>query len=110
MNNKTLLNFLEEVSTPMNSNIINLPNGNSVACLEVRGTATSFSFKLQGIVDLKNEDDWSDIAYVSSTFTSGTNITEKGKYDFGVDGFSKIRVVLSSISGGNITVFGKAGA
>ena len=109
MRSMIALPFLSEVTAPTTSVTFDKSEGNSLACLEIYGTATSFSLKLQGIMDRKNTNGWSDIGYVSSTFTTGTDITTKGKYDFSIDGYSKLQVVLSAVSGGNLIVWGKAG-
>ena len=76
---------------------------------EVYGTATAFSLKVQGIMDTDNLSSWTDIGWYNSVFEKGTNIVSKGIYTIPIYSIFKTRIVISSISGGNLTVFGKVG-
>ena len=76
--------------------------------IEVYGTATAIDLKVQGVVDANNIT-FSDISWKKSDGTTGTNIVAEGVYIINVSGLSKIQVVVDTITGGNITVFGKLG-
>ncbi len=76
--------------------------------IQVEGTFTSATVKVQGVVD-ENSTDWQDIAAIDltdlSTKTSG--ITETGVYQAPIDSFNKVRVNVTAVSGGNISVYGQ---
>lgn len=76
--------------------------------IQVEGTFTSATVKVQGVVD-ENSTDWQDIAVIDltdlSTKTSG--ITATGVYQAPIDSFNKVRVNVTAVSGGNISVYGQ---
>lgn len=76
--------------------------------LQVSGTFTSATVKVQGVVD-ENSTDWVDIGAIDlsdlSTETSG--ITAKGVYEIAIESFNKVRVNVTAVSGGNISVYGQ---
>ena len=100
--------FFNTITTSGTSETLSNIRGDSLI-LESYGTATAFSFKVQGIVDSNNTSSWTDLGFYTSTGTTGINITTSGIYNIPINGIGKIRIVLASISGGNLTVFGKVG-
>ena len=76
--------------------------------IEVYGTATAIDLNVQGVVDANNLT-FSDISWKKSDGTTGTSIVSKGVYIINVSGLSKIQVVANTVTGGNVTVFGKLG-
>lgn len=109
MNNLKDFSFFKGVTTTGTSNVLVTANRGETLTIEVYGTATSFSLKVQGIVDADNANSWTDIGWYNTVFEKGTNITIKGIYTIPVYSIFKTRIVIESISGGNLTVFGKVG-
>jgi len=84
-----------------------LPTLTSQFVVEVRGSS-SMSLKIYGGCS-KNEDDEPETLLAcidSSDFSTKTEITQAGIYNYAVDGIYTIKAVLS---GDNVTVLGKAG-
>lgn len=79
-----------------------------VMSVEVRGAAT-FTLKLQGRTDLLNGGVWEDLAAIKlSDFSVSTEIKQTGIYEIGIEGLQEIRANITSISGGDLTVLGRA--
>ena len=74
--------------------------------LQVDGDATNFSFQVLGCSDMGSKD-----FYVLNGFKTNFDlidtVSEKGIYTFGIEGISKIKVNLASITGGSLSVFGR---
>ena len=74
--------------------------------LQVTGTFSSATVKVQGTVDVDSSD-WVDIIAIDlsdmSTETSG--ITAKGIYQIPIESLCKVRVNVTAVSGGNISVY-----
>lgn len=107
-----VLKFFENVSAT-GASIKALPTLTSQLVLEVHG-ADTLSLKIYGTCYKDREDSdsgvYTQLAFVDlSNFSSKTEITKPGIYQFGVDGIYKIKAVLDSTSGA-VTVIGKAGA
>lgn len=101
--------FFENASSAGESNILSNPNKGSVLTVEVQGTG-SFKLDIQGLVntEVANPTYTNLASIVAKTLTKSESITEPGVYWIGVDGVTKIKAVLSSVSG-NVTVFGRIG-
>lgn len=109
MNNlKDFLFFKEKTTTGTSSTMV-VANRGETLTIEVYGTATAFSLKVQGIVDAENANSWTDLGWYNTVFAKGTNITTKGIYTIPIYSIFKTQIVIESISGGNLTVFGKVG-
>lgn len=101
--------FFDAINTSMESNSLLNTYGGSQLVLQVEGDATSFSLEVQGIVDDSTKV-YRPLAIISNTdFAVSNVISKKGIYTIGVDGINEIKLNLSSISGGALTVFGKLG-
>lgn len=74
--------------------------------IQVEGDATSFSFQLLGCSDFYSEDFYALTGFTTA-FDPIATITAKGIYTFGIEGISKLKVNLTAVSGGSVTVFGK---
>lgn len=76
--------------------------------LEIFGTATSHSLTLEG----KIKDNWRVISGVKasdySTTSNGVITTKDALWQVDVTGLTGFRVNLTAVSGGNITVLGRA--
>jgi len=107
LNNLKPFMFFDEVTATGTSNTLVVANRGEVLSLEVRGTAIAFNLKVQGILDANNTNSWTDLGWFTPTFTKGTSIIAKGIYTVPV--YLKTRIVIESISGGNLTVFGMVG-
>lgn len=109
MNNLSNFQFFTATTSTGESNVLTTPNRGDTLTLEVYGTATAFSLIVQGIMDVNNVDEWTNLGWYNTVFEKGTDITTKGIYTIPIYSILKTRIVIESISGGNLTVFGKVG-
>ena len=98
--------FLNASTVAIVSESIGNPNFGELLTLEITGTATSFELKVEGVVN-PSTTTWGELAYISSDNLVGTTISKNGIYEVVVQNLSKIRVNLSSITGGNVSVYGR---
>lgn len=72
--------------------------------VQVEGSATSMSLQVLGCSDLKSNE-----YHVLTGFTSDFNLTSEmttnGLYTFPVEGMGRFKFNLTSVSGGEVTVF-----
>ena len=79
----------------------------STLTLQVFGSASAVNLQVFGQVDSKSEA-WAVLSAINaSTLDVGTSITQKGIYVLSVNGCARIKVQLNSVSGGEITVYGR---
>lgn len=100
--------FFREKDEAGESNVLKNFNKGSMLTLGVGGDATAMQLRVKGIVDDSSEADWVDLGLINTaTFAISTDIVSNGIYNVGCSGVSKIKVVIDSISGGDVTVVGK---
>ena len=99
--------FFNQTITTGTSEVLGNIRGDLLV-IEVYGTATAIDLNVQGVVDANNTT-FSDITWKKSDGTTGTDIVAEGVYIINVSGLSKIQVVVNTVTGGNVTVFGKLG-
>ena len=99
--------FFDSATTAISSDVVDNVRGDLLV-VEVHGTATALDINVQGLIDINNTA-YSDISWKMSDGTTGTDITAKGIYLINISGVSKIKIAINSISGGNVTIFGKLG-
>lgn len=76
--------------------------------LEVSGSAAAKELTVQGRV--AQDGAWSGLAAINAEdFSVSSTITENGIYTVNIAGCGAVRIVLGSVSGGAVTVYGKAG-
>ena len=86
--------------------VIDNVNGDSMS-LAVNGIFTSLTLKVQGVDDNENTV-YNDIAAIKmSDFSICETITAAGLYEVSIDALAKIKVSITAISGGNVTVTAK---
>lgn len=94
-------------STAVSSAFTN--DGYILGTLQVTGTCTSVKILCEGMVN-SSANTWKTVAVINTddytVSNADTGITAKGIYNVDIAGFSKFRVRVTSISGGNVTVFG----
>lgn len=74
--------------------------------LQVSGTFTDLSATVEGKVDINAE--WTQVGTVNLTkFAKALTLTEKGIYAVDIGGLFGVRVNVTSVSGGNVTIFGR---
>lgn len=79
-----------------------------VMAVEIRGDA-SFTVKMQGRTDIQNGGEWEDLAAIKlSDFSAGAALTQPGIYEIGIEGLQEVRANITSISGGTVSVVGRA--
>lgn len=77
--------------------------------VEVSGTATSYTINIQGRTNSENSNEWFDLTAMNmSTLDIGTDIKANGIYEVAIEGTREIRANIISVSGGSVTVFGRA--
>ena len=72
--------------------------------VQVEGTATSMSLEVLGCSDLKS-DEYHVLTGFTSDFNLTSEMTANGIYTFPVDGLGRFKLNLTSVSGGEVTVF-----
>ena len=77
--------------------------------VEVSGTATSCKINIQGRTNSENNNEWFDLTVMNMTnLDIGTDIEGNGIYEVAIEGMREIRANIVSVSGGSVTVFGRA--
>lgn len=76
--------------------------------LQVTGTFSSATVYVQGMVNI-DSNTWVNLAVMNLTDFDLKNagITAAGIYEVGIEGVLRVRVNVSAVSGGNISVYGK---
>lgn len=75
--------------------------------LQIFGDASTIAVQVLGQVDMLS-DSWTLLNTVNmTTLETGTTIKGKGIYMISVDGLSQIKVKLTSVSGGSVSVYGR---
>ena len=99
--------FLTEASSAQSSNEFAEFSADQLL-LEVSGTATSFSLRVCMYLDNRSGE-YTDVAVINMTDLSvGESITKKGVYACSIAGSTRIKIILDSVSGGYINVFGRS--
>lgn len=81
---------------------------NDVLAVEISGDA-SFVVKMQGRADIQNGGQWEDLAAIKlSDFSVSNELKQTGVYEIGIEGLQEVRANITSISGGSISILGRA--
>lgn len=108
MNIINSFDFFKNKSNIGESEIFNNPNMGSQLTLQVDGTNTGIGLSVWG--SLTDSNKWFKLAIIDmSTFSMLNNINKNGIYIIAVDGISKIKVSLNSITSGDVSAHGKLG-
>ena len=84
-------------------------NSCDIVSLEVKGTFTSATVKLQGMID-PNSTEWVDLAMINMTdYSTFSAVENKGIFEGGIEGVLKVRVNVTAVSGGNVSVYARFG-
>lgn len=81
--------------------------------LNVQGDAASFSARVLGMNRVQGVENpvWQPLAAIHmADFTVVQSITKPGIYAVALSGLQGVKVVLDTVSGGKVTVFGRMGA
>lgn len=97
--------FLENASVAQQSAVTTNVTGETLT-MQVEGDATSFSLQLLGCSDSQS-DDFYPLTGFTLGFDTVSTITAKGIYTFGIESFGRLKVNLTAVSGGAVTVFAK---
>ena len=99
-----VLTMISGASTPTVSNTF-VNNNSEICTLQISGTFTSATVKVEGIVDI-NSGRWVSLATFDLTdLDLKTNgMSDKSLYRVSIVGILRIRVSVTAVSGGNITV------
>ena len=97
--------FINNESSATISEVFDNYKGDSIT-LQASGTASAFSAKLQGKADINA--DWVDVALINlKDLTVSSDVTTTDIYQGALTGLTQVRVNLESVSGGNVTIFGR---
>lgn len=97
--------FLTNAATPQVSNELVNYNGDTLQ-LEVNGDGIVYSLTVYGKVDINSA--YTPLSTVKlDGFEVSKTITSNGIYSCGISGISKIKVELTSIGAGSVSVFGR---
>lgn len=84
-------------------------NSCDIVSLEVKGTFSSATVKLQGVID-PDSTTWVDIGVINMTsYKTLEAISAKGIFEGGIEGVLKVRVAVTAVSGGDISVYARFG-
>lgn len=84
-------------------------NSCDIVSLEVKGTFTSATVKLQGMIDPASTE-WVDLAMINlTTWAMAESINASGIYEGAIEGALKVRVNVTAVSGGNVSVYARFG-
>lgn len=97
--------FLKDVTATKTSDITRNSSAETLT-VQFDGTATSFSAQVLGCADLAS-DDFYPLTGFDTAFNDVQTLNSKGIYTFGIEGIAKIKLNLTSISGGSISAFAK---
>ena len=97
--------FLKDAGAAQISAVTKNMTGENLT-IQVDGDGSGFSLKLLGCSDMASES-YYDLTGLSTSFETLQTITTNGIYSFGVEGIAKLKVQLTSITSGSVTVFGK---
>lgn len=98
--------FFKEATQAGTSNTLGNTNGDSLS-LQVGGTFSSATLVVQGRADFEGSFFTMSVLNVGTVGVSAS-ITAPGIYSvIGIEGVQQIRVVIQSVSGGNVSVFGR---
>lgn len=97
--------FLKDASAARQSDITHNSSAETLT-VQFDGTATSFSAQVLGCADLVS-DTFYPLTGFDTAFNDVQTLTAKGIYTFGIEGVAKIKLNLTSISGGSISAFAK---
>lgn len=78
--------------------------------LQVSGAATAFTLEVYGasVPDASDNDNWVVLAAIDmTTFATSQSVVANGIFAFGVDSCRSVKVALSSVSGGNVSVYAR---
>jgi len=76
--------------------------------VEISGTASSMTIKMQGRANNQNNSEWFDLACIEAkTFDVVESISATGIYNVDISGVKEVRANITAISGGNVTIFGR---
>jgi hypothetical protein len=99
--------FFESANSVKESNVLSA-NGNQLI-LQVSGNGAEFSISVLGKVDNENED-YTKLAVINAKdYDMLQSISSNGIYVVGIDGISKVKLSIDSITSGNVNVYGKVG-
>lgn len=108
MNILNSFDFFKDNTTVGESKILTNANTGSQLILQVDGTNTGIGLSVWG--SLTDLNKWYKLGIIDMlTFSSLNSISKNGIYMIAVDGISKIKISLTSITSGDISVHGKLG-
>lgn len=98
--------LINGATTPI-TNEAYVNNSCDILGLQVFGTFSTATVKVQGVCD-PSSTDWRDIMVINlSDLSTGENISAKGLYEIAIESLAKVRISVTSVAGGGISVYGR---
>lgn len=102
--------FFDKTTEVGDSNVFQLGGIAEKVVLSVTGTSTTMEIIVYGKVDNESSDYFPISVMSTNGNTSDTKITKNGVYAISSELFSQIYISIKTVTGGNITVYGRAGS
>lgn len=100
---KEYIKLIDSATSTKVADIINNINCDTLS-LNVSGTASSLNIIVEAN-NIFNSTAYQQIAIIKlSDFSINSSITSKGLYEIPIEGAANIKISLTSVSGGNVTV------
>lgn len=102
--------FFTNASTTIDSSICYILNNASTLVIEVTSSTTpTFTVQAKGIVNNSNSTYTILESVNMSTNDVSSTISQVGIYTIPIDGLSNVKISITAISGGSISIYGKLG-
>ena len=99
----SLMKMIDGASAPTVSNVF-VNNAAYLCVMQITGTYSAAVVKVQGMIDTGSAE-WSDLAVFNLSNLDLTQDSEgNGIYDTAIEGILRVRVNVTSITGGSISV------
>lgn len=82
-------------------------NQGEILTLQVDGTATGLVLTVEGISNPNSINSYSLMGYNLSTFTTVAAVGTNGLYQFSIAGLYQVKINISAISSGKVSVFAR---
>lgn len=96
--------FENATESELSEAMINVKGG--ILTIQATGTATSFEYEVLGCLNTQSEQFVALSGVNVSNFSIYNVVNEKGIYEYDINGIRQIKVLITSIEGGDLTIIG----
>lgn len=97
--------FFNEITSAKESEITYNTKGEALT-LQIEGTGTGMNIQVLGCADMAS-DEFHVLYGLDTAYARSNAITKNGIYSYGIDGISKIKLLVTAMTGGKLTAFAK---